>query len=165
MQKIDKTDTLETILTRGRFEVDYYQKEYRWGRTQIDQMLSDFYDTFREYYDPDNHNSPSEVQNYGYYYMGSIICTGASPRQVIDGQQRITSLTLLLIYLRNLQNILREFLSCRFLLTTLFLRMTLERWHSTWMCLNVMTACVPSGIKILHMLLPMKVHRTSLTDT
>lgn len=52
MQKIDKTDTLETILTRGRFEVDYYQREYRWGRTQIDQMLSDFYDTFREYYDP-----------------------------------------------------------------------------------------------------------------
>lgn len=103
MQKIDKTDTLETILTRGRFEVDYYQREYRWGRTQIDQMISDFYDTFREYYDLDNHNSPSEVQNYGYYYMGSIICTGTAPRQIIDGQQRITSLTLLLIYLRNLQ--------------------------------------------------------------
>ena len=39
MQKIDKTDTLETILTRGKFEVDYYQREYRWGRKQIEQML------------------------------------------------------------------------------------------------------------------------------
>ena len=106
MQKIDKTDTLETILTKGRFEVDYYQREYRWGRIQIDQMLTDFYDTFREFYDPSNHNSPSEVQDYGYYYMGSIICTGTDPRQVIDGQQRITSLTLLLIYLRNLQQTL-----------------------------------------------------------
>ena len=103
MQKIDKTDTLETILTKGRFEVDYYQREYRWGRIQIEQMLMDFYDTFREYYDPSNHQSPAEVQKYGYYYMGSIICTGTSPRQIIDGQQRITSLTLLLIYLRNLQ--------------------------------------------------------------
>ena len=103
VQKIDKTDTLETILTKGRFEVDYYQREYRWGRVQIDQMLTDFYDTFRDFYDPSNHDSPAEVQNYGYYYMGSIICTGSSPRQIIDGQQRITSLTLLLIYLRNLQ--------------------------------------------------------------
>lgn len=104
MQKIDKTDTLETILTRGKFEVDYYQREYRWGRKQIEQMLMDFYDTFRQNYDPANHGAPSEVQKYGYYYMGSIICTNDNTRQVIDGQQRLTSLTLLLIYLRNLQN-------------------------------------------------------------
>ncbi|MBS5733773.1 MAG: DUF262 domain-containing protein [Clostridiales bacterium] len=104
MQKIDKTETLETILTRGKFEVDYYQREYRWGRKQIEQMLMDFYDTFRQYYDPRNHGSPSEVQQYGYYYMGSIICTNENTRHIIDGQQRLTSLTLLLIYLRNLQN-------------------------------------------------------------
>ncbi len=104
MQKIDKTDTLETILTRGKFEVAYYQREYRWGRRQIEQMLMDFYDTFRQYYDPSNHGAPSEVQKYGYYYMGSIICTSENTRQIIDGQQRLTSLSLLLIYLRNLQN-------------------------------------------------------------
>ena len=104
MQKIDKTDTLETILTRGKFEVDYYQREYRWGRKQIEQMLMDFYDTFRQYYDPANHGAPSEVQGYGYYYMGSIICTSENTRKIIDGQQRLTSLSLLLIYLRNLQN-------------------------------------------------------------
>lgn len=108
MQKIDKTDTLETILTRGKFEVDYYQREYRWGRKQIEQMLMDFYDTFRQYYDPTNHGAPSEVQGYGYYYMGSIICTSESTRKIIDGQQRLTSLSLLLIYLRNLQNQLTE---------------------------------------------------------
>ena len=104
MQKIDKTDTLETILTRGKFEVDYYQREYRWGRKQIEQMLMDFYDTFRQYYDPTNHGAPSEVQGYGYCYMGSIICTSENTRKIIDGQQRLTSLSLLLIYLRNLQN-------------------------------------------------------------
>lgn len=108
MQKIDKTDTLETILTRGKFEVDYYQREYRWGRKQIEQMLMDFYDTFRQYYDPTNHGAPAEVQGYGYYYMGSIICTSENTRKIIDGQQRLTSLSLLLIYLRNLQNQLTE---------------------------------------------------------
>lgn len=65
MQKIDKTDTLETILTRGKFEVDYYQREYRWGRKQIEQMLMDFYDTFRQYYDPANHARPPKCRDTG----------------------------------------------------------------------------------------------------
>lgn len=103
MQKIDKTDTIETILTKGRFEVDYYQREYRWGRKQIEEMIMDFYDTFQKNYDPVNHTSPQVVEKYGYYYMGSIICTNDAPRQIVDGQQRLTSLTLLLIYLNRLQ--------------------------------------------------------------
>lgn len=103
MNKIDKTDTLTKILSHRRFTVDVFQREYRWGRKQIEQMISDFQDTFEEFYDPDHHDTPQEVENYGYYYMGCIICTGGSPNKIIDGQQRLTSLTLLLIYLNNLQ--------------------------------------------------------------
>ena len=73
------------------------------GRKEIEQMLADFADTFRQYYDPTDHSSPAEVVQYGYYYMGSIICTNETTRKIIDGQQRLTSLTLLFIYLRNLQ--------------------------------------------------------------
>lgn len=103
MNKIDKTDTLTKILSHRRFTVDVFQREYRWGRRQIEQMISDFQDTFEEFYDPNEHDTPMEVMNYGYYYMGCIICTGGSPNKIIDGQQRLTSLTLLLIYLNNLQ--------------------------------------------------------------
>ena len=103
MNKIDKTDTLTKILSHRRFTVDVFQREYRWGRKQIEQMISDFQDTFEEFYDPNDHDTPLEVMNYGYYYMGCIICTGGSPNKIIDGQQRLTSLTLLLIYLNNLQ--------------------------------------------------------------
>lgn len=103
MQKIDKTDTLGKILSGRRFTVDYFQREYRWGQKQIEQMLSDFQNTFEEYYDPNDHDTPEEVAGYGFYYMGCIICTGGSVSKVIDGQQRLTSLTLLLIYLTNLQ--------------------------------------------------------------
>ena len=103
MQKIDKTDTIKTILSGRKYTVDYFQREYRWGQKQIEQMLSDFQSTFEEYYDPDDHDTPEEVMNYGFYYMGCIICTGGSVKKIIDGQQRLTSLTLLLIYLNNLQ--------------------------------------------------------------
>lgn len=103
MQKIDKTDTLRTILNGRKYDVDYFQREYRWGRKQIEQMLSDFLSTFEEFYDPEKHNTTEDVMGYGFYYMGCIICTGGSVKKIIDGQQRLTSLTLLLIYLNNLQ--------------------------------------------------------------
>jgi uncharacterized protein with ParB-like and HNH nuclease domain len=101
MQKIDKTETLKKILSGRRFTVDYFQREYRWGRKQIEQMINDLQTTFEEFYDPSH--DLSDVANYGYYYMGSIICTGEPNNKIIDGQQRLTSLTLLLIYLNNLQ--------------------------------------------------------------
>lgn len=109
MQKIDKTDTLKKILSGRRFTVDYFQREYRWGQKQIEQMLSDFQNTFEEYYDydPNEHGTPEEVTQYGFYYMGCIICTSGSVAKIIDGQQRLTSLTLLLIYLKNLQKELK----------------------------------------------------------
>lgn len=103
MQKIDKTDTLKTILSGRKYTLDYFQREYRWGRKQIEQMIIDFQSTFEEFYDPDDHDTTEEVMDYGFYYMGCIICTGGSVKKLIDGQQRLTSLTLLLIYLDNLQ--------------------------------------------------------------
>lgn len=103
MQKIDKTDTLKTILNGRKYTLDYFQREYRWGRKQIEQMITDFQSTFEEFYDPDDHDTTEEVMDYGFYYMGCIICTGGSVKKLIDGQQRLTSLTLLLIYLDNLQ--------------------------------------------------------------
>lgn len=103
MQKIDKTDTLKTILSGRKYTVDYFQREYRWGKKQIEQMLEDFQSTFEAFYDPNKHDTPEEVMNYGFYYMGCIICTGGSVKKIIDGQQRLTSLTLLIIYLNNLQ--------------------------------------------------------------
>ena len=103
MQKIDKTDTLKTILSGRKYTVDYFQREYRWGQKQIEQMLADFQSTFEEYYNAEDHDTTEEVMGYGFYYMGCIICTGGSVKKIIDGQQRLTSLTLLLIYLNNLQ--------------------------------------------------------------
>lgn len=103
MQKIDKTDTLKTILSGRKYTVDYFQREYRWGQKQIEQMLADFQNAFEEFYDPEDHDTLEEVMNYGFYYMGCIICTDGSVKKIIDGQQRLTSLTLLIIYLDNLQ--------------------------------------------------------------
>lgn len=105
MEKINKTETLYDILNNKTFTIDVYQREYRWGRKQISQMIEDLTDCFLDNYNRScfKHEDTGEVADYGYYFMGSIIRTGDdSTREIIDGQQRLTSLTLLLMYINKL---------------------------------------------------------------
>lgn len=103
MKKIEKTDILKKILGDRSFTVDVFQREYRWGSKHIEDMLTDFQNCFELYYDPDNHDTPEEVLNYGFYFLGQITCVTEPRISIVDGQQRLTSLTLLLIYLDHLQ--------------------------------------------------------------
>ncbi len=101
--KIEKTDTIAKILSGRSFTVDVFQREYRWGKKQVEQMIDDLNNCFDNYYDPVNHDTPEEVAEYGYYFLGHILCVTGPSYRIVDGQQRLTTLTLLLIYLNNLQ--------------------------------------------------------------
>lgn len=104
MQKIiGKEKCLSDLLINKKYTIHYYQREYRWGQKQIKELLEDLTDEFLEKYD-ENH-SRDLVEGYGHYYLGSIVLSsGDNQNAIIDGQQRLTSLTLLLIFLNNLQN-------------------------------------------------------------
>lgn len=60
----------------------------------IDDLTSEFLDSFNE------EDERQAVQDYGAYFMGSIVLAGRE-NAIIDGQQRFSTLTLLLIYLNN----------------------------------------------------------------
>jgi uncharacterized protein with ParB-like and HNH nuclease domain len=94
--------TVRELLDKIKYEIDVFQREYAWGRSQIEYLISDLESKFSaEYQEGDERK---DVQNYARYYMGSIIVsTKEGKRSIIDGQQRLTSMTLLLIYLNNLQ--------------------------------------------------------------
>jgi hypothetical protein len=73
---------------RDHFHVPKYQREYTWGQKEWEQLLQDV--------DENDHG----------YFMGSLICVnenqGAMPgdeiiHEVVDGQQRFTTLSLLLM--------------------------------------------------------------------
>lgn len=89
-------------LLKGKYSIDYYQREFRWQKKQILELIDDLSDKFLDNYQIDH---PREkVSQYGHYFLGSIIISRKNnANYIIDGQQRLTSLTLLLIYLRNLQ--------------------------------------------------------------
>ena len=89
---------LRSLLGGAKFAIDYYQREYRWATKQVAELIDDLAEKFRDSYEPgDDRNS---VENYGHYFLGSIIISDKEGRKfIIDGQQRLTTLTLLLIHM------------------------------------------------------------------
>ena len=103
--KINATDTnINKLLKEQKFTIDYFQREYRWQQKHINLLVEDLTTTFlKSYNDGDKR---SAVSNYQSYYLGPIVFSinpENGKKSIIDGQQRITSITLFLIYLNHLQ--------------------------------------------------------------
>jgi len=94
--------TISEILSKKKYAIDYYQREYKWERKQLEELVSDLTSKFLQLYQPEHHRR--DVARYPGYFLGSIIVSqkGEQPF-VVDGQQRLTSLTLFLTYLHRLQ--------------------------------------------------------------
>lgn len=103
MQEIKGYDrTIQVLLSGGSYGIDYYQREYKWQTKQLLELVNDLAGRFLEDYH-EGHAS-NDVKKYGHYFLGSIVISKqGEKRQIVDGQQRITTLTLLLIYLNNAQ--------------------------------------------------------------
>lgn len=90
--------TVQQLLQSQSFSIDEYQREYKWERENIDELLSDLQGKFFNHYREDDETTA--VSQYGEYFLGSIIVSKRNGKNyLIDGQQRVTSLTLLLICL------------------------------------------------------------------
>lgn len=97
-----KTRSVRELLSDTKYGIDYYQREYKWQTKQIVELVSDLTTAFLEEYQPQHERK--EVASYGHYFLGStVISHSEEKKQIVDGQQRLTSLTLLLIYLHNIQ--------------------------------------------------------------
>jgi uncharacterized protein with ParB-like and HNH nuclease domain len=90
--------SVQQLLQSQSFSIDEFQREYKWEKEHIDELLSDLQDKFLSSYK--NGDETRKVANYEDYFLGSIIVSKRNGKNyLIDGQQRVTSLTLLLIYL------------------------------------------------------------------
>jgi len=94
--------TVWDLFNNRRYAIDTYQREYKWQTKQVVELLNDLAGKFTEYYEPTQERS--EVSKYGHYFLGSVILSQKEGESyIIDGQQRLTTLTLLLIYLNHRQ--------------------------------------------------------------
>lgn len=94
--------SVSELLHSKKYAIDYYQREYKWQKEQIIDLMEDLEAKFLENYVEGD--GLMRVKDYKHYFLGSIIVSEHdSYHYIIDGQQRLTSLALLLIFLNNLQ--------------------------------------------------------------
>ena len=93
--------TIEQLFTGRRFRLDYYQREYGWSRESVKLLLSDlqrrFLTCWRQVDDRE------ATARYDPYFLGPFVYyeeDGAT--YLVDGQQRITTIHLMLIYIHHL---------------------------------------------------------------
>jgi hypothetical protein len=77
------------LMASGRYTVPLYQRNYAWGEVEIVQLLQDLRDA-------SSHKTPN-------YYLGSLVVHAHTDGhfEIIDGQQRHTTLCILLAVLKN----------------------------------------------------------------
>jgi len=99
-----KGRTVRELLAARKYSIDYYQREYKWQQKQVSELIGDLAAKFLESHEEGNERSA--VADYVHYFLGSIIVSDKDGQKfIIDGQQRLTTLTLFLIFLqRNLED-------------------------------------------------------------
>lgn len=83
------------------YSVDYYQRSYAWGEKEVYELMNDLFVKFHESYsEGDNVRS---VPSYKQYFLGSYVLSRKNDTDyIIDGQQRLTTLTLLFMAIAHL---------------------------------------------------------------
>jgi len=90
--------SVQQLLQGASFSIDEYQREYKWERKQIEELLDDLVAKFISCHR--DGDETTAVASYEDYFLGSIIVSKRNGKSyLIDGQQRVSSLTLLLIHL------------------------------------------------------------------
>ena len=108
MKSIDiAKPTVMELFANKQYNIDYYQREYRWERKQVAQLLNDLFDAFLESW---NIEDPRQaVLGYEGYFLGPVILTTRGfATDIVDGQQRLTTLALLLLALRRRRDAVDE---------------------------------------------------------
>ncbi len=92
--------TVQELLSNRKYSIDYYQREYKWQRKQVRELIDDLMQKFLDSYDDSDERDA--VAHYSHYFLGSVIISDKQGQKyIIDGQQRLTTLTLLLIFLHH----------------------------------------------------------------
>ena len=85
---------LQQLLTEHSYLIPMYQRNYAWSNSEIEALIKDILDAY---------NRGSSLK----YYIGTLVVFKRKDDklEVIDGQQRLTTLTLLAIFLNKHKNL------------------------------------------------------------
>src|ERR1041385_9092926 len=93
--------TVNTCLQQ-KFLLPTYQRDYKWELKHLQDLINDVKEAFLSARKPSD--GRQDVLGYDPYFLGTIITTPVEQggKAIVDGQQRITTLALLLCYAHRL---------------------------------------------------------------
>ena len=98
MPEITAREKSIRALLGEKYTVDSYQREYKWAAQQVTDLMDDLLAAFAKNYQAGHEQSNARA--YGQYFLGPIIVNKDDDNNyIVDGQQRLTTLTLALICL------------------------------------------------------------------
>jgi hypothetical protein len=98
----DKQNLDQTFATTVYF-IDFYQRDYKWTEEPVRRLLDDVFYQFDDAYQKHSSLEPNKENinaRYPWYYLNTYVTNTVGGRVfVVDGQQRLTTLTLILLKL------------------------------------------------------------------
>jgi len=99
-----KEQNIDTVFSGTNYYIDFYQREYKWNKEQVDTLLDDIFYKFNQEYKTELDISQNNIEgNYSWYYLNTYVTNEAKGKTfIVDGQQRLTTISLILIALYHL---------------------------------------------------------------
>ena len=98
-QTIDpRNQTVESCLKNKSYYIDFYQREYVWSKDTVETLLRDIFYAFELSYEQykDAELSQEVLEKYNWYYLNIFITNNVEGKvYIVDGQQRLSTLTLI----------------------------------------------------------------------
>ena len=104
--------TVENCLKQRTYYIDFYQREYVWKKDIVNILLDDIFFTFDLAYEEHKGKdiTPEVLAKYNWYYFNIYITNNIEGKEyIVDGQQRLTTLTLIAVKLFQLANTDEEY--------------------------------------------------------
>jgi hypothetical protein len=106
MEVNPEKQNINTLFSTTNYHIDFYQREYKWKDDEVRRLIEDIFYHFEQSYAKHADLDPTEANvaaKYSWYYLNTYITNKTDGRIfVVDGQQRLTTLTLMLIALYHL---------------------------------------------------------------
>lgn len=98
--------TVQQCLKDKTYYVDFYQREYVWSKKTVEILLDDIFDVFEQSYvriKDSELTTDCMEKNFAWYYLNVFITNKIDNKSyIVDGQQRLSTLTLICAKLYNL---------------------------------------------------------------
>lgn len=97
---------IDRVFSNTTYFIDFYQREYKWTGEPVARLLEGIFYAFEETYKENSSLDPGpEIigAKYPWHYLNTYVTNTIDGRvYVVDGQQRLTTLTLILIKLHHM---------------------------------------------------------------